>query len=205
MIWLLYTIVLPGEFIVAIGYWIFDYDPTAKMTFINFYKHALIGLLLMFDGFVIARIPLRIKHWRSVFIYGTLYLLWSMIFSYYRMGKNDGIIYQFLDWRYNPRVAAAISILLMFVMTPLVFYFCWLVSISDVFCCLGLLCGSFNGRRRHIFAEDTMMAVPRMIDGDQNLYLQWENLSPTDIVLTKCEAGSLMMTTDDSSEAEGGL
>ena len=170
--WLLYTIVLPGQFLVAFGYWSFDYTPDELMTFINLYKHAYIGVLLLLDGLIIARIPLRVKQWKGVFIYGIVYLLWSIVFSYYKMGKNNGIIYEFIDWRGNPHLAAAIFFLLVFVMAPFVFYMCWLVSVSDGICCLG--CCSFNGGRRHIYSKDIVRVLnsTRAIDSGGHLQLQ---------------------------------
>ena len=154
MTWLLYSIALPAEFIVAIGFWTFEYDPDGPPTFITIYQHALIGFLLLFDGNVIGRIPLRLKHCKGLLVYGITYLLWSIGFSYLKLGKRHGVIYDFMDWRKDPELAAAIGSLLLFVIGPVVFLACWWISVSDGGCCFGLLglcgcgCGYGGGRRR---------------------------------------------------------
>ena len=150
MTWFIYSIALPAEFIVAIGFWTFEYDPDGPPTFITIYQHAIIGFLLLFDGNVIGRIPLRLKHCKGLLVYGITYLLWSMGFSYLQLGKRHGVIYDFMDWRKDPGLAAAIGFLLLFVIGPVVFLVCWWVSVSDGGCCFGLLglCGYGGGRRR---------------------------------------------------------
>jgi hypothetical protein len=155
--WCIYSVSLVAEFIVAIGYWTFEYDPAEQVTGINYYKHGIIGCLLLLDGNVIGRIPLRIKHWRGVLVYGILYLIWSMVVSYLKLGRRHGIIYSFMDWRDDPEKAAGIGFFLLFLLGPLVYGACWLISLSDgIFsCCCGCCggcsyCGSYNGRRRRV-------------------------------------------------------
>eukprot|EP00979_Chaetoceros_neogracilis_P005748 scaffold1075_cov246-Chaetoceros_neogracile.AAC.5 len=153
--WLLYSIVLPAEFLVAIGYWSFEYNPSLPMAWINLYKHGIIGVLLLWDGNVVGRIPIRIKHCRGLFIYGISYLLWSVLFSYLKLGKRHGVIYGFMDWRKDPELAAAIAFLMLFVIGPLVFMVCWWVSVSDGCCsCFFCGCGGYGGRRRRVLSAD---------------------------------------------------
>lgn len=149
--WCLYSISLPAEILVAIGYWAFEYDPEEKMTCINFYKHGIIACLILVDGNIIGRIPLRIKHWKGVFLYGILYLIWSMVVSYLKLGKKHGIIYSFIDWRDDPEKAAGIGFFLLFLLGPLVFGACWLISLSDgMNCCCCCCCCACNGGRRRV-------------------------------------------------------
>lgn len=144
--WFIYSVALPAEFIVAIGYWIFEYNPGEKMTSINIYKHGIVALMLLLDGNVIGRIPLRIKHWRGVFAYGILYLGWSMVVSYLKLGNRHGVIYSFIDWRRDPNKAAAIGFFLLFLLGPIIFSACWLFSVSDGLC----HCCSYNAKRRRV-------------------------------------------------------
>ena len=52
--WLLYSVVLPAEFLVAIGYWSFEYEPGGGDKLINLYKHGIIAaVLLLWDGNVV--------------------------------------------------------------------------------------------------------------------------------------------------------
>ncbi|GFH48081.1 hypothetical protein CTEN210_04557 [Chaetoceros tenuissimus] len=155
-LWLLYTIVLPGEFLVSIGYWSFEYDPYIPMTFINFYKHAIIGVLLLFDGNIIARIPLRMRHIMSPILYGISYLLWSLVYSYYKWGNSHkGVIYRFIDWRKHPKEAIIISLFLLLIVTPVIFVGLWWLSIcsSMAFCC----CANGNGYGRRLVVQSSVL------------------------------------------------
>lgn len=154
-LWLLYTIVLPGEFLVSIGYWSFEYDPYIPMTFINFYKHAIIGVLLLFDGNIIARIPLRMRHVMSPILYGISYLLWSLIYSYYKWGNSQkGVIYRFIDWRKHPKEAIIISLFLLLIVTPVIFVGLWWLSIcNSMFCC----CANGNGYGRRLVVQSSVL------------------------------------------------
>ena len=144
--WLLYSIVLPAEFLVAIGYWSFEYEPGGGDNPINLYKHGIIAFLLLWDGNVVGRIPIRIKHWKGLLIYGISYMLWSMMFSYLKMGKrHDGVIYRFMDWRKDPQLAAGIGSMLLFVIGPLVFMASWWLSVLDGCCGCG-----YGGNRRRV-------------------------------------------------------
>lgn len=206
--WLLYSISLPCEFVVAIGYWSLDYNPDIPMTFVNFYKHAMIGFFILIDGLILGRIPLRAKHWKGVFIYGILYLLWSLVYSYYKMGKHHGVIYAFIDWRGNPHQAAAVFFLLLFVMAPIVFYICWLISAVDgiCICCPGFC--SFNGQRRHIHLQKEILPtctkqpsrsiMSRAIDDDIHLPPKTERFDISDIVILECEKGLSMRESNIS-------
>lgn len=197
--WMLYSISLPGEFMVAIGYWLYDYDPDGTMTFINLYKHAFIGILLLIDGLIVGRIPLRAKHWKGIFVYGFIYLIWSMAFSYYKMGEKNGIIYEFIDWRNDPYQASSVFFLLLFVTAPMVFSFCWLISLSDGMC--SLICCSFNGKRRHLHLQTEILPtrirvltaknISRSINDDADLQIKFQEFAHNDIMVLECEKGGI--------------
>ena len=178
--WLIYSIALPSEFLVAIGYWWFEYDHARPMTNIDLYKHGIIAFLLLLDGNVLGRIPLRAKHWRGVFVYGTLYILWTMVSSYYMLGEKRGVIYRVIDWREDPGKAAEVSFLLMVVMGPLVFSACWLISVSGG-CCS---CDYSAARRRvltNVYSE--VIAVNHDMNMDMDMDVG---------VMDACENGSLV-------------
>lgn len=59
--WVLYSIAAPGELVVMLLYWSMDYDGQS-ITYLNMFKHGIIGVLIWLDGLAIATIPVRIKH-----------------------------------------------------------------------------------------------------------------------------------------------
>ncbi len=201
-VWLLYSIVLPGEFVVAFGYWSLDAGGPETTSFINLYKHGYIGILLLLDGLGFARIPLRVKHLNIVFTFGVIYTMWTMIVSFFRMGKNDGVIYEFIDWRNYPHQTAAILFFLLGVMLPFFFYLFWLVSFSDGCCCL-CTCG-FNGELRRIYSGNTVIQSNPNYTVESDDYSDFRGpmdiCPPADIGIENCEETSFLLesSSDES-------
>jgi len=136
--WLMYTTALVSEFVVCIGYWIFEYGGPSSVPDVqkgtNIYKHLIIGFLVFIDGGLIARIPFRVKHLANVVVYGMLYTSYSLIFSYCKLGTRRGDIYSFMDWHNNPKDAALNSIFLGWVAAPIVFTIFWFESVLTGCC-----------------------------------------------------------------------
>lgn len=128
--WLLYTLVLPAEFAVAVGYWLFEYNGKV-LEYTNIYKHGIIAILLLIDGNIIGRIPLRIKHIFVAYIYGNCYVLYSIYFSFSDFGSshNHGVIYDNLNWKDDAWGAVWMSLMLMYVVLPFLFMLCYLISL----------------------------------------------------------------------------
>ncbi len=131
--WLLYTLVLPAEFAVAVGFWLFEYDGQV-LEYTNIYKHGIIAMLLLIDGNIIGRIPLRIKHIFVAYIYGNFYVLYSIYFSFSDFGSshNHGVIYDNLNWKDDPWGAIWMSLMLMYVVLPFLFMLCYLISLLSL-------------------------------------------------------------------------
>jgi hypothetical protein len=96
-------------------------------------------ILIMMDGFVINRIPIRLKQIVFVYAYSLAYLVWSLIHFAADIGNpetidndpdtNDDAIYGVLSWRDSPGGAAILCLILFFVGIPLIFVFVWAVSL----------------------------------------------------------------------------
>jgi len=140
-VWIVYTVALVAEFVVLCGYWGFLYNGNGFHLH-NLYLHLFIGFILLFDGNVVGRIPLRCKHILWFYVYAALYIMWTLTFAYWNLGKNhDGIIYSIMDWNNNPKLAIFFVGVLSFVAAPLSFFFCWLCSLWSKGC-------TFDGGRR---------------------------------------------------------
>jgi len=168
-VWIIYTVALVTEFVVVFGYWTFLYHGGGLGGFHNLYRHLFIGFILLFDGTVIGRIPLRLKHLRWFYVYIGLYLLWTIIFAHWNLGKNhDGIIYHVVDWKHNPKLAIIVVTLLGFVAGPLSFFFCWLCSLWSKGC-------TFDGGRRfhkEVYILDASTSIDEeVVLFDDNIFL----------------------------------
>jgi len=158
-VWIVYTVALVAEFVVMCAYWISFYDGKG-LQFHSLYVHLFIVFILLFDGNVVGRIPLRCKHILWFYVYAALYLLWTIICAYWNLGKNhDVLIYSVMDWKNNPKLAIIIVIVVAFIAGPLSFFVCWLCSLWSKGC-------TFDGGRRvykEVYMPDDTASIDEQV------------------------------------------
>lgn len=132
--WALFAIALPGEIVITILFWVLEFDGTVRYVSVMVHGGALV--LVAIDGFLLSRIPLRMKQFFLYESFSVIYILWSVIHAYSGIGNpyNDGVdktddaIYDSLAWKNNVANAAILSVGVVFVFNPIVFLFCRAVS-----------------------------------------------------------------------------
>jgi len=136
IMWFLYVWSVPNELIITLLFWTLDYPVTVKedksLQFHTFTTHGIIALLLLIDGNLIARIPLRIKHIAVIEIYSILYLIWTVIHAISGIGNgtNEGdLLYEVIDWKNKPIATLITSVLIVVVVVPIMFMLAWLLSL----------------------------------------------------------------------------
>eukprot|EP00551_Chaetoceros_affinis_P012512 CAMPEP_0203681762 /NCGR_PEP_ID=MMETSP0090-20130426/43673_1 /ASSEMBLY_ACC=CAM_ASM_001088 /TAXON_ID=426623 /ORGANISM="Chaetoceros affinis, Strain CCMP159" /LENGTH=521 /DNA_ID=CAMNT_0050550379 /DNA_START=263 /DNA_END=1828 /DNA_ORIENTATION=+ len=152
--WFLYTIVQPAELVIALGYWLYEAPPYSKtdLLYTNIYKHGIIGILLLIDGNIIGRIPIRMKHLFVFCIYEHLYLFYSIFFGFsenFGLRHNHGIIYNNLNWKRDSQDAIWLAVVLLYAISPLVFMFCYLISLLSLGDGRAVCCRGGGGRLRN--------------------------------------------------------
>lgn len=93
-------------------------------------------ILLLIDGFLISRIPLRIKQFLLFECYALFYFAWSSIQAFSGIGnpdRNEGVddddaIYSSIKWKNDTESVLILSAVALLVINPLVFFICWWVS-----------------------------------------------------------------------------
>ena len=145
--------------LVVLLYWTLDYEPGQTINFSTISLHAGTCLLVLIDGNVLATIPIRLKHIVLVESMAILLVIWTLINDLTGIGDGvwpgedqnqnnaDDALYSVLDWSDNPTKAAIISVIVIFVVIPVVFLLCWMLSVWS--CCL-----KCDGSRRQIYRED---------------------------------------------------
>jgi len=137
--WTLYVISLNLSFVILLLYWFLEFNPIfGPPTYIRVMTHGGVFLFTLLDGMIINRIPIRLKQFIWYWSYCFVYLVWNVIHGYSPLGnpeKSDGdpdsdddAIYTILSWKNRPKTAAVVSVLVLFVATPLLFHILWLVS-----------------------------------------------------------------------------
>jgi len=145
--WFLYFASVQVEIVITILYWTLEY-PTkvGPLKYPSIYIHGIIALMLIIDGNLICRIPLKIKQVLAVEVYVVFFQIWTVIhaFSGIGDGNNDSgsdLLYDVIDWKGNPIKAWIIFIFIYLVLVPIIFLLIWVLSLAGPGC-------TFNGGRR---------------------------------------------------------
>jgi len=158
--WAFYSLSLPMNILVVLLYWTLDYKPgETVITFQVISLHAVTCLLVFIDGNVLSTIPIRFKHILLVEGVALLLVIWTVINDLAGIGdgkwegedadqnNGDDKLYSVLNWSDSPGRAAIISVIVIFVVNPLIFSLCWTLSIWSRW----IKC---DGSRRRIYQEE---------------------------------------------------
>lgn len=132
--WALFAIAVPAEVVITILFWVLEFDGTYD--YISVMVHGVGTALLAIDGFLLGRIPLRMKQFLLFEAFCASYLLWNVIHAYSGIGnpyeedgtQSDDAIYASLAWRDDSRGAAILTVGVLAVGNPVVFLVCRGVS-----------------------------------------------------------------------------
>jgi hypothetical protein len=145
LVWKLFAIVAPSQFLITAIFWILEFDGQASsISYENCNVHGGLFLAVLLEGFVVHRIPLRVSHYWFFLGYIILFLLWTFLHEYLELGNpetEEGYLYAQIRWKENAQVTAVLCALLVLVLVPLTFHVIWMISLFS--CC------KFQGLNRH--------------------------------------------------------
>ena len=113
VVWILFEVSFGGAIIITIAYWIFLGNNTSEFSINN---HA-INTVIMFIDFALNSIPIRLLHFYHLSIFGVVYTFFSLILHW--TGYNSAI-YPVLDWANRTGFALALTLIIIFVVSPMV-------------------------------------------------------------------------------------
>jgi hypothetical protein len=135
--WIVSTVTINIASLIVILYWTLEYDGRT-ITYLNVMVHGVIALLTTIDVVVINRLPIRFKQIIFVLIFELLYLTWTIIHSQTDIGNpnstdadpdtDDDSIYDVLNWTKRPIIAIIVSVIVLVVATPILFFSLWFLS-----------------------------------------------------------------------------
>lgn len=136
VMWALYAIVLPANVFVTVLYWVLEFDPNRFQPYLGIMLHGGTMILVMIDGCILSRIPLRVKQFLFYELYCFLYIIWTIIHSFSSIGnpfreargEEGNSIYGVLDWKNNTTTAIVTSLLVLLVGNPIIFLLSRLLS-----------------------------------------------------------------------------
>jgi len=128
--WILYSIAAPAETAIVFLFWTFDYKQSVDgpVRYCMVFEHGILASLILIDGTIIGRIPLRRIHCICVITYMSIYFAWNVMFSRFFVEESSPI-YDVLDWRNDFIFAAFLVFLIIAIVSPVSFLFCWMLSI----------------------------------------------------------------------------
>ena len=104
------------------------------MVYVEVMLHGGGAALIIIDGFLLNRIPLRMKRLIISEMYGAIFVLWTVIHAFSGIGNprrdDDDAIYDVLPWKNDPGKAVMYMVVILFVVNPTIFLLCWAVSRS---------------------------------------------------------------------------
>lgn len=159
--WMLFVIAAPGEIVVALGYWGLEWDGTAEsaLVYSNVMVHGVIVAVVLVDGFVLNRIPLRLTHAMFLLLYLSAYLVWTVVYETLDIDNPwttdddgnmyDDHLYRALQWQDDLLGTMIAAAQLLFVAVPVAFTVVWGLSLYT------FPCGGCQGdHRRYISSGD---------------------------------------------------
>jgi len=157
--WAFYSLALPMNVLVVLLYWTLDYTPGQTINFSTISLHGATCFLVLIDGNLLSRIPIRMKHIALVEAVAVLLVIWTVLNDLVGIGDGkwdgedadqnnaDDKLYSVLNWSDDPGKAAVISVIVIFVVNPIIFVLCWMLSIWSRWLT------KCDGSRRYIYQE----------------------------------------------------
>ena len=157
--WVLFAIAAPGEIVVAFGYWGLEWDGTAETALVyrNLMIHGVIVAIVLMDGFVLNRIPLRLSHGLFLLAYLATYLVWTVVYEILNIDNPwttdddeniyDDHLYKALQWQDDLTGTTIAAAQLLFVAVPVAFVVAWGLSLYS------FPCGGCQGAHRRTVAN----------------------------------------------------
>ena len=134
--WALLAAAAPMEVTVTILYWVLEFEGT--FSYVSIMTHGGVMILVMIDGFVLSRVPLRMKQFVFFESFALVYCVWTLIHAYSGMGnpyaegdeptESDDAIYDSIAWKNNMKPTVILIVVLLLVANPIIFLFCRLLS-----------------------------------------------------------------------------
>lgn len=136
--WALFAIALPAEIVITILFWTLEYDADDGVAYVSVMVHGIAMVLVMIDGFVLSRIPLRMWQFTLFESFAALYFLWNVIHAYSGIGnpyaegdtptQDDDAIYGSIAWKNNTTAAVILVLGVLFAANPIIFMVCRTLS-----------------------------------------------------------------------------
>ena len=147
IMWGLYSLAAPSVLIVTILYWSVVYDKgRVDVSMENLMAHGGVLLMVLFDGLIIAHIPVRMKQILYLYIVSVAFIAWTVIDDLVVTGNDaeKDAIDNVFSWKTKPLWAGLWTAVTLLAIVPAAYYIIWLASLWSRWC-------KFDGGRRRVY------------------------------------------------------
>ena len=166
--WALYSLAAPLEVAICLLYWSAVAAPgPSAFAYASVMEHGGVAALVLLDGNLVGRVPIRVKQMVFLMLVCFCYLVWSAIDAALGIGNGewgpaytDDALYPVLNWNSDRETAATVSAVAICLVAPGCFGACWCLSLLSRngkhrrcgwCCCAGLSC---DGSRRPLLPQN---------------------------------------------------
>ena len=144
--WSLHSISVAMQIPSCILFWWLVFDPNEDtVVYVDLVKHLLLAILLVLDGQVLNRIPVRLKQFLPLVVFNAVYSVFLLVYSYADLGSpidqdqdpatDDDALYIIFNWQRRPLEAILWTIVSNVVIFPAFSWLAWLLSATGGGCC----------------------------------------------------------------------
>jgi len=152
--WAFFTLSAVLQMVVTIMFWLLVYESGTPAPS-SILRHGVVYVLVWFDGLVVNRIPVRLRHWVEIVLPVILaYVVWTVlqspvVFEVENPYKEDDQIYSVLDWSSSPATSVQLVSYIIFGVSPIAHLTAWALSLV---------------RRRYVSINDDIVIADREDD-----------------------------------------
>eukprot|EP00339_Tiarina_fusa_P026769 CAMPEP_0117024264 /NCGR_PEP_ID=MMETSP0472-20121206/18036_1 /TAXON_ID=693140 ORGANISM="Tiarina fusus, Strain LIS" /NCGR_SAMPLE_ID=MMETSP0472 /ASSEMBLY_ACC=CAM_ASM_000603 /LENGTH=336 /DNA_ID=CAMNT_0004730643 /DNA_START=123 /DNA_END=1133 /DNA_ORIENTATION=- len=132
--WVMYLVAATHGMMVVLLFWLTEYSGNPVSYFLLM-GHGGTFALVVLDGAVINRTPVRLKQYLFVLIFGSLFVGWSIVQAAvpidnpFRDDEGSQYLYNILDWQDKPAESAIVAAMVLFVAMPVFSILFWGISL----------------------------------------------------------------------------
>ena len=132
--WAFFPLVATIETAIVLLYWTARRYSGNYISYDNFINHGGVFVIVLLEGLVVDRVPIRLYHVRYPMILALAYVIWSAVHGFLTEIGNpvddgeDDAIYPALNWEESPISSLATSLIALFLLTPFFFIIIYALS-----------------------------------------------------------------------------
>jgi len=142
--WISFALAGTFQCITTVLYWVLVYDGEV-IEYLNIMQHGIVNILVLIDGLLFNKVPVRMKHLIVILVSSGCWVLWSIIHDISSLSnphggdsssevedsQDDDAIYTSIRWNHEPISAVILCLIVLFIVEPLFLTLIWTASLRN--------------------------------------------------------------------------